>query len=200
MYLDLLSSRHRDELSVEAAAYIGIAMEGAERMRQLVNDLLEYSRVETRAREFRDVDLDHVVARVRDELRLAIDDAGAMVIVRELPTVRADEVQMRQLLMNLIANAVKFRRPETPPVVEISAQDLGNEWLLAVRDNGIGIDPKYADKLFKMFSRLNPRDEYPGTGIGLAICKKIVERHGGRIWVESDGHSGSTFYFTLPKS
>jgi light-regulated signal transduction histidine kinase (bacteriophytochrome) len=167
-------------------------------MRQLVNDLLEYSRVETKGRRFSAVDMSVVATEVRDELRVAINEVEAEVQIDPLPMVFADGSQMKQLLSNLISNAIKFRDGQRP-VVEVSARGSDGAWVFAVKDNGIGIDSRFKDKLFLMFQRLHTRDEYPGTGIGLAIAKKIVERHGGQIWVESDGKSGSTFFFTLPK-
>ena len=174
------------------------AIEGAERMRRLINDLLTYSRVEAQAREFGAVDMRAALEAALEYLRASIEESQAEVYVGELPTVLADEVQMKQLLSNLIANAIKFRGSASP-AVDVSFSERGNELVFSVRDNGIGIEPKHLPSLFRMFQRLHTRDEYPGTGIGLAISKKIVERHGGKIWAESDGVSGSTFLFTLPK-
>ena len=198
MFLSLLKDRYRDQLDERAKGYVDYAVDGAERMRQLVNDLLEYSRVETKGRRFSEVDMNVVATEVKDELMVAIDEVGAEVRIDPLPMVFADGSQMKQLLSNLISNAIKFRDGRRP-VVEMSARGRSGAWVFAVKDNGIGIDPRFKDKLFLMFQRLHTRDEYPGTGIGLAIAKKIVERHGGQIWVESDGKSGSTFFFTLPK-
>ena len=198
IYLDLLAKRHGAELSDAASQYVSAAKDSAERMRQLVRDLLEYSRVETNVSEIEPVDMNAVASLVMEELRIAIGEAGAKVAVGELPTVLADEVQMKQLLSNLIANAIKFRGSASP-AVDVSFSERGNELVFSVRDNGIGIEPKHLPSLFRMFQRLHTREEYPGTGIGLAISKKIVERHGGKIWAESDGVSGSTFLFTLPK-
>jgi light-regulated signal transduction histidine kinase (bacteriophytochrome) len=167
-------------------------------MRQLVNDLLDYSRVETKKQEFVPVDMNKVVEVVIGDLHVPINETKAKVIADRLPTVLADETQMKQVLLNLISNAIKFRSSE-PLKVKVSSLKHGNEFVFAVRDNGIGIDPKYYDNLFKMFQRLHTKDEYPGTGIGLAISKKVVERHGGRIWVESEEGEGSTFFFSLPR-
>jgi two-component system, chemotaxis family, sensor kinase Cph1 len=139
-----------------------------------------------------------VAEAVRSELHLAIAEAGAEVVIDQLPNVRGDEQQLKQLLTNLVANAIKFHEEERPRV-EVSSSARYNEFVFAIRDNGIGIDPQYQDKLFKMFQRLHTKDEYPGTGIGLAISKKIVERHGGRIWFESELGNGATFYFTIPR-
>jgi PAS domain S-box-containing protein len=199
IYMDLLSKKYESELGPQAKEYIGIAKDGAERMRQLINDLLEYSRIDTRRREFLPVDMGHVAAEVTEDLSIAIGEAGAEVIIGDLPTVMADEVQMKQVLTNLVSNAIKFRSGSRL-IVDISVRDGDSEWLFSVQDNGIGIDPRYQDKLFQMFSRLHSRDQYPGTGIGLAIAKKIVERHGGKMWVESDGKHGTTFFFTIPRS
>ncbi len=145
------------------------------------------------------MDMNKVVETVKNNLHVAIQEAGAQVSIEPLPTVLADESQMTQVLQNLISNAIKFRGTEGPKV-EVSARHRGHRWIIAVKDNGIGIDPKYHENIFKMFQRLHTRDKYPGTGIGLAISKKIVERHGGRIWVESEEGKGSTFFFTLPEA
>jgi PAS domain S-box-containing protein len=196
-YLALLKKNYGNELSPKAKEYLSIADDGANRMRQLVNDLLQYSRVETQGREFIRVDMNKVAEAVTNDLHVAISESRAEVIIDKLPTVLADESQMKQLLTNLISNGLKFRSTK-PPQIEVSARCHGNEWIFAVEDNGIGIDAQYHNKLFKMFQRLQNRYEYPGTGIGLAISKKIVERHGGRIWVESESDQGSTFFFSLP--
>jgi PAS domain S-box-containing protein len=197
-YLALLNKKFSDELSPQAKEYMSTVTEGAERMRQLVNDLLQYSRVDTQTKEFSEVDMNSVANEVVQELRLSIDEANAEVVMNEMPTVIGDEAQLKQLLTNLVSNAIKFHNDERSRVV-ITSEERWNEFVLAVRDNGIGIDPQYQDKLFKMFQRLHTRDEYPGTGIGLAIAKKIVERHGGRIWFESELGKGTTFYFTIPR-
>ncbi len=197
LYMDLLERRHGGELSPQAREYMEIARQGAKRMRRLIDDLLLYSRIETNRNDFTDVDMSKVFRSVVDELALAVGEAGAHVEIDPMPVIPADETQMRQLATNLIANAVKFRGDE-PPVIEVTASTVGDVCVFSVKDNGIGIDPRYHANLFKMFYRLHTRDEYPGSGIGLAICKKIVERHGGWIWVDSDGKSGSTFHFTIP--
>ncbi len=197
LYIELLEKRCSSELSPQAREYMQIACQGAERMRQLVNDLLEYSKLEMKRDELVRVDMDRVARVVKDGLALMIRSTGASLIIDPLPAITADEAQMRQLLTNLISNAIKFHGAE-PPVVEVSASTVGDVCVFSVKDNGIGIDPRYQSGLFRMFQRLHSRDQYPGTGIGLAICKKIVERHGGEIWVDSDGKNGSTFYFTIP--
>ena len=196
-FLSLLAKKYGDDLDPKAKEYVSYAIDGAERMRQLIDDLLTYSRVETRGRAFTPIDMNEVVQEVMRELRLLMTEANAELLLEPLPMVMADRTQMKQLLLNIISNAVKFRGDRSPKI-EISARPLDNDWLFSVKDNGIGIDPRYMDRLFQMFQRLHTRDEYPGTGIGLAIAKKIVERHGGRIWVDSELGRGSTFHFTLP--
>lgn len=195
-YTQLLSRRYKGKLDADADEFISYAVDGVERMQRLINDLLEYSRVGRKGREMEEVDLNVVLGEVRDNLKVAIEEAGAVIESEKLPTVKADPVQMAQLFQNLLGNAVKFRA-EAKPLIKISAQKEGSQWCVAVSDNGIGIDPDYAQKIFVIFQRLHNRNQYPGTGIGLAICKKIVERHGGRIWVESMPSQGSTFFFTL---
>ena len=196
-YTQLLARRYGDKLDDDAREFIDFAVDGARRMRALINDLLAYSRVGTRGAEFAPTDCNAVVDQVIADLGAAIEDERAGVTRGDLPTVLADAMQLQQLFQNLIANAIKFHG-ERRPRVAIAAERRGDAWLFSVRDNGIGIDPEYADRIFVIFQRLHSRAEYPGTGIGLAICKKIVERHGGRIWMESAPGQGTTFYFTLP--
>src|SRR5690606_21720054 len=204
-FLQLLQRRYEGQLDETADEYIAYAVDGAKRMQILIQDLLAYSRVGTRGKPFEPVDMNRTVDTVLTDLGPTLQDAGARVHVGRLPTVRADEPQMRQLLQNLIGNAVKFRG-EDPPEVTVSAErmrhvrEYGQEpgWQFAVSDNGIGIAPEHGERIFQIFQRLHTRDEYEGTGIGLAMCKKIVERHGGRIWHESEPGHGTTFYFTLP--
>jgi PAS domain S-box-containing protein len=195
-YVQLLARRYRGRLDQDADEFIAFAVEGASRMKNLITDLLAYSRVGTHAKEFTAVAMEEVLKQVTDSLRLAIEDQGARVTHDPLPSVLGDTTQLGQLLQNLIGNALKFRG-EKPPHVHIGVQKQDEHWLFFVRDNGIGIDPQYAERVFVIFQRLHNRDEYPGTGIGLAICRKIVERHAGRIWVESVPGNGATFYFTL---
>jgi PAS domain S-box-containing protein len=197
-YTQLLARRYRDRLDEDAHEFIGYAVEGVTRMQALINDLLAYSRVGTGSGEARAVELEAVLGRVLRSLEAAVEEAGARVTHDPLPTVRGDEGQLGQLLQNLVGNAIKFRRPDAAPHVHLSAARGDGEWEIAVRDNGIGIEAEFADRIFVIFQRLQPRGEYPGTGIGLAICKKIVERHGGRIWVEGTPGVGTTFRFTLP--
>ncbi|MDW5563772.1 MAG: PAS domain-containing protein [Methanomassiliicoccus sp.] len=196
-YLGLLDKKFGGALPLQAREYMSTAVEGAERMRQLVNDLLLFSRVDSQTKMFTCVDMYKVAETVKDELDLSISESEAQVIIEPLPSLYAEETQMIQLLTNLVSNAIKFRGAEKPRI-EISAISFQHEFIFCVKDNGIGIDPQYADRLFKMFSRLHTKEEYPGTGIGLAICKKIVERHGGRIWFESEPGKGTTFFFAIP--
>jgi light-regulated signal transduction histidine kinase (bacteriophytochrome) len=168
-------------------------------MQRLIEDLLAFSRVGTRDAALVPTDVNDVVDRALRSLKLRIEETGASVTRDALPTVSADAGQLEQVFLNLIGNALKFRRAE-PPHVHVAAQAKDGRWTFSVRDNGIGIDPQYFDRIFVLFKRLHDRSEYPGTGIGLAICKKIVEHHGGRIWVESEPGRGSTFSFTLPAS
>jgi signal transduction histidine kinase len=198
-YTELLEKRYRDRLDSDAREFINFAVDGARRMQRLINDLLEFSRVSTRGKPSELVDANDVLGTVRANLGAAIEDAGALVTHEELPTVMMDPTQLGQLLQNLIGNAIKFRAAQ-PPRVHITAREQTDEWVFAVRDNGIGIEPEYFGRIFVIFQRLHGRTEYPGTGIGLAVCKRIVERHGGRIWVESEPGNGAVFFFTIPKS
>jgi PAS domain S-box-containing protein len=196
-YVQMLDRRYGDKLDGEAKEFIGFAVEGSKRMYALVEDLLTYSRVETSVMPFSKVAMDQVMAVVLNDLREPIEACGASVMVEQLPEVNADFHQMVQLMENLVANAIKFRREE-PPSVQVSSSLVEGEWIFSVKDNGIGIDEEYSDKVFQMFQRLHQRETFPGTGIGLAICKKVVERHGGKIWFESELGRGSTFFFSLP--
>ena len=197
-YTQLLARRYGDRLDDDAREFIGFAVDGVTRMQALINDLLAFSRVGTRGGSFESTDADLVLERVLVNLGPAIEDAGAVVTSDPLPTVIADAGQLGQVFQNLIANAVKFRRPGDTPRVHVSATRTGESWLFSVADNGIGIAPEFAERIFILFQRLHKRDEYPGTGIGLSICKKIVERHGGEIWLESKPGEGTTFRFTIP--
>jgi light-regulated signal transduction histidine kinase (bacteriophytochrome) len=167
-------------------------------MQEMINALLELSRVGTRGEAPAPTDVEAVIERTLKVLKRAIEETEAEVTHDPLPTVMADEAQLAQVFQNLIANAIKFRREGVPPRVHISAEQRGDEWMFSVADNGIGIDPDQAERIFQIFQRLHTREEYEGTGIGLALCKRIVERHGGRIWVASEVGHGSTFTFTLP--
>ena len=228
-YTQLLERRYKDKLDVDANEFIAYAVDGANRMQRLIQDLLAYSRVSSRGRPLTPTDCNAVLGQVRVNLSVAIEENNAIVVHDELPMVMADETQLVQVFQNLIGNAIKFRGKE-PPRIHISAKPMSefqassptpqeqsdsksktsnvepetrnfkqkDAWVFSVRDNGKGIDPEYHERIFVIFQRLEGKGEYPGTGIGLAICKRIIERHNGRIWVESETGKGSTFYFTIP--
>ena len=198
-FVQLLEKRYQGKLDSDADEFIGFIVGGTKRMQQLINDLLTYSRVNTRRAPLSPMKIEDALHSALQNLRYVLDESRGSVTFEEMPSIVADEQQMTQLFQNLIGNALKFQVEEAPRV-EISAALKGNEWVFSVRDNGIGIDPKYKDRIFEIFQRLHTREEYPGTGIGLAIAKKIVERHAGRIWVESEPGKGSTFYFTIPRT
>ncbi|WP_425450226.1 sensor histidine kinase [Virgifigura deserti] len=202
-YCQLLQRRYKEKLDGDAEEFIGFAVEGAARMQRLINDLLAYSRVGTRGKPFEDTDCNDVLDAALSNLQTVVAETRAQIAHDPLPRISGDPVQLTQLFQNLIANAIKFRKPppdEVPVAIQISAVLKDGDWVFSVRDNGIGIDPQYSERIFIIFQRLHDRSEYAGTGIGLAICKKIVERHGGRIWVDSAPGSGSTFYFTIPET
>lgn len=196
-YVQLLAKRYQGKLDQDADEFIHYAVDGAARMQRLITDLLSYSRVGTRGKPFEPTDSYQVLAAALDNLQLAIADNAAFITHDRLPTVTADGSQLTQLFQNLIGNAIKFHST-LPPTIHIGAQQQDNEWLFSVRDNGIGIAPEHFERIFMIFQRLHASAEYPGTGIGLAVCKRIVERHGGRIWIESQPGQGATFFFTLP--
>ena len=196
-YLQLLELRYKGQLDMDADEFIGFAVDGASRMQTLLSDLLAYSRVGTQGKPFESTDCQIVLDQTLANLKVAIEESGAVVTCDGLPTVMADATQLGQVFQNLIGNAIKFRREELPRI-HISTEKRGEEWMVSVRDNGIGIDPQYAERIFLIFQRLHTMEEYSGTGVGLAICRRIVERHGGRIWVEPEQRKGATFYFTLP--
>jgi signal transduction histidine kinase/streptogramin lyase len=197
-YMGLLSRRYQDQLDQDAKEFIGFAMDGSKRMQQLISDLLAYSRVSTQGKPFESTDCEEAFKCVAQNLQIAIEESGATVTHDALPTVMADRIQLERLLQNLVGNAIKYCDKGIVPAVHVSAEQIDGEWTFSIRDNGIGIDPKHFDRIFGIFQRLHTRDQYSGTGIGLAVCKKIVERHKGRIWVESEEGKGSTFFFTLP--
>lgn len=198
-YAQLIVRKYQGNLDAKADKYLGYIMDGATRMQQLIDDLLSFSRVGTRGKPLEPTEGEAVLSQVLDNLQIAIAQSHAVVTHDPLPTIMGDEIQLIQLLQNLISNAIKFRREE-PPKVHVSAEHRENEWIFSVRDNGIGMEPEYFDRIFMIFQRLHSRSEYPGTGIGLAVCKKIVERHRGRIWLESTPGVGTTFYFTIPQT
>jgi len=204
-YVQLLEEELDGSLSEASKEYLFFTRDGAERMDRLIVDLLEYSRIGRRVRPFESIDFNLVCETALAPLRLAIEEAKAVVSVPSeaedgySPTICGDEMELSRVVQNLVGNALKYRSPDHPPVIDISAREEGDEWLFCVADNGIGIEAQYYDRIFQIFQRLHSRDEYEGTGIGLAICKKIIERHKGRIWVDSEPGRGSRFYFTLPK-
>ncbi len=197
-FAGMLRDRYGNQLDEKANQYLGFAIEGAERMQVLVGDLLEYSRVRSKAQEPVSTKADASLGAALANLQESIKESGAKVTHDPLPVVIADGLRLTQVFQNLIANAIKFRRTEATPEVHVGCRRDDKEWVFSVNDNGIGIEPQYADRIFEIFERLHTREEYPGTGVGLAICRKIVERHSGRIWVESEPGKGSTFFFTLP--
>ena len=215
-YVHLLSRRYKGKLDFYADQFIGYALDGANRMQRLINDLLAYSRVDSKGEDFAPTNCEVVFDRALANLKATVEESGAVVSHDPLPTVMANDSQLTQLFQNLIGNAIKFHGEE-PPGVHVSAQriekseirihksqipnpksEIGNAWLFSVQDNGIGIDPEQSERIFMIFQRLHTEADYPGTGIGLSICKKIVEHHGRRIWVDSEPGKGSTFYFTIP--
>ena len=195
-YTQLIARRYKGKLDADADEFIAFAVDGANRMQRLILDLLAYSRVNTAGRQFEPTAMETVLKAALNNLTNAVKESQAIITHDPLPAVMGDDKQLAQLFQNLLSNAVKFGGAQ-PPRIHISAKQADGEWLFSVRDHGIGLDPQYADRIFVIFQRLHTREEYPGTGIGLAICKKIVERHGGRIWVESELGKGATFYFTL---
>ena len=195
-YVELLERRYKDTLDENAREFIQFVVDGALRMKALIADLLAYSRVESRGGVLLPTDLGAVMRDVTRNLSAAIEESGAEITHEALPTVNGDRSQLTQLFQNLVGNAIKYRGAQ-PPRITIQVQNKESLWTFAVRDNGIGIDPQHFDRIFVIFQRLHGSEEYPGTGIGLSIAKRIVERHGGRIWVESNGSEGTTFWFTL---
>ncbi|OJX68269.1 MAG: hypothetical protein BGO92_05535 [Magnetospirillum sp. 64-120] len=199
-FLQLLERRYEDKLDEDGRQFIGFAVDAARRQQAMIQSLLEYSRVGTRGRPFARTEMTKVAALAKENLAMAMAESAAQVEIGDLPTVMADETQMVSLLQNLMGNALKYRRDDVAPVIRLLAQDDGERWVFTVADNGIGIDPQYFDRIFQVFQRLHTREKYGGTGIGLALCRKIVQRHGGEIWVQSQPGQGSSFHFSLPKT
>ncbi|HVS54587.1 MAG TPA: PAS domain-containing protein [Opitutaceae bacterium] len=196
--VQLLKKRYGDQLDARADEFIAHAVDGTKRMQALITDLLAYSRVGTHTHPFAPAECGAVLDEALANLAVAMQESGAVIKRDGLPELVADASQLTQLFQNLIGNAIKFRAEGRAPEIAVSARREGAEWWFAVADNGIGIEPQYYERVFRVFQRLHTRSRYPGTGIGLAICKKIVERHGGRIWIESQPGAGTTFFFTLP--
>ncbi|WP_250031313.1 sensor histidine kinase [Paractinoplanes maris] len=196
-FCQLLKRRYGGQLDERADQYIGFAVDGAERMQRLINDLLAFSRIGRITTAFKRVELSHVLPEVKSQLALRAGDE-AEISWDELPAVEGEEPLITTLFVNLIGNSLKFRRPDVPPVIRVTAERDGDEWKINVRDNGIGIEREFAEKVFVIFQRLHPRDAYEGTGIGLAIVKKIVEYQGGRIWLDLDVEQGASVWFTIP--
>ena len=196
-FLTLLSRRYGDKLDDSARQYIDYAVEGATRMQDLLDGLLEYSRVQTRGEPFSDFDLTEAAEAAVNNLTVLIEETGAEITIGPLATVKGDKTQLMQVFQNLIANAIKFCK-ESPPIINIIATQEEDGWSTAVTDQGIGINPKNFERVFQIFQRLHPRQEYAGTGVGLAVCKRILERHNGSISVHSEAGKGATFTFKLP--
>lgn len=196
-YVQLLEKRYKGKLDPDADEFIGYVVEGTIRMKQLLNDLLNYSRMSTRNRPLKTVESETVLETALQNLKVVLEETKGTVTHDPLPIIIADQPQMVQLFQNLIGNGLKFHGSD-PPLIHVSAKQEGTNWIFSVQDNGMGMDPQHFEKIFVIFQRLHTRDKYPGTGIGLAIAKKIVEQHGGRIWVESEEEKGSTFYFSIP--
>jgi light-regulated signal transduction histidine kinase (bacteriophytochrome) len=196
-FLQLLQRRYEHQLDSDAHEFIQFAVDGATRMQEMVNDLLAYSRIERKTGKFEDVNTEDILKQITFDSRLLIEENNADISYDNLPVVRADYPQMVQVFQNLLSNSIKYNDQERPKI-HISAEKRDNDWVFKVEDNGIGIDPKHGERVFKIFQRLHARDEYDGTGIGLAIVKRIIERHGGVIWYDSQPGQGATFYFNIP--
>jgi len=199
-YTQLLAKRYDGQLDEDAREFIHYAVDGADRMQHLIHDLLSYSRVATHGDHFAPVDTQAVLAAAIANLQIAIQESGAVVTHGPLPVLNGDRSQLMRVFQNLIANAIKFRKGDEPPSVHVSCERRDGHWCFAVQDNGIGIDRQYFERIFVIFQRLHTREEYPGTGLGLALCQRIVVRHGGEMWVESEVGQGTTFFFTIPSA
>jgi two-component system, chemotaxis family, sensor kinase Cph1 len=199
-YVQLLEMRYGEELDQDAIEFIGFAVEGVNQMQTLIDDVLIYSKVDILGIEWGLTPLETALNRALSHLRSRISETEAIVTFDPMPTIVADSTQLTQLFQNLIANAIKFRKPDQTPLIHISVNRQEDDWLFSIADNGIGIDPQFFDRIFVIFQRLHTRDEYPGSGMGLTICKKIVECHRGKIWLTSTPGQGATFSFTIPVS
>jgi light-regulated signal transduction histidine kinase (bacteriophytochrome) len=198
-YTQLLAKRYKGRLDADADEFIAYAVDGSNRMQVLIHNLLAYSRAGTNGEVLRQISSESSLKEALANLRATIEESGAVVTHDSLPAIRTDDRQLAQVFQNLIGNAIKYRSAEIPHVHVSATKNGGNEWIFSVRDNGLGIDPQYFDRIFILFQRLHGPTEFKGTGIGLAICKKMLARLGGRIWVESQPEKGSTFYFALPE-
>lgn len=198
-YTQLLQRRYSHKLDDDAQQFMHYITEGVHRMHKIINDLFEYSHIRTHESDFQEVDCNEVINEVLKKLENEITESKAKIIYEKLPSIRAVKSNIVQVFQNLLGNAIKFRSPHRPLEIKITCEEKPNEWLFSFQDNGIGFDPKYSEKVFEIFKRLNKREQYPGSGMGLAICKNIVERHGGKIWVEPVPDQGATFYFTIKK-
>jgi light-regulated signal transduction histidine kinase (bacteriophytochrome) len=198
-YTQLLAKRYKGRLDSDADQFIAYAVDGSNRMQGLIQDLLAYSRAGTNGRTLHEISSEKALKEALSNLGATIQESGALVTHDLLPHITSDDTQLVQIFQNLVGNAIKYRRAEAPHVHVSATKNGGKEWIFSVRDNGLGIDPQYFERIFVLFQRLHGREEFKGTGIGLAICKKILERLGGRIWVESQPEQGSIFYFSLPE-
>src|ERR1700676_4679373 len=198
-YTQLLAKRYKGRLDSDADKFIAYAVDGSSRMQGLIQDLLTYSRAGTNGKELHEISSENALKQALTNLRATIEESGAVVTHDSLPAITTDDTQLAQVFQNLVGNAIKYRSAEAPRVHISAKKNGGNEWIFSVRDNGLGIDPQYFERIFILFHRLRRPREFKGTGIGLAICKKMLERLGGRIWVESQPEKGSTFYFALPE-
>lgn len=198
-FTQLLERRYGGKLDSDADEFIEYVVEAAQRMQQMINDLLDYSRIMTKVKEFEEINSEDILEEVIKSLKTTIDENNAVITHDKLPTVIADKGQLLRVFQNLIVNAIKFKKPDEPPRVHIACRkdEENNEYVFSVTDNGIGIEEQYFDRIFTIFQRLHTRDEYQGTGIGLSLVRRIVERHGGYMWVESEFGVGSTFYFSI---
>ncbi|MCC7551913.1 MAG: PAS domain-containing protein, partial [Methanobacterium sp.] len=197
-FLQLLQRRYENQLDSDADEFIHFAVDGATRMQELINDLLTYSRVGRKTGKIEDVDSEALIEQILFDSKVLIEETNTSITYNDLPLIRADYTQMAQVFQNLIGNAIKYQE-NAYPEIHITAKKNGKDWIFKVEDNGIGIDPKHGERVFRIFQRLHGRDEYEGTGIGLAIVKRIIEQHGGMIWYESAPGKGSKFYFTIPQ-
>ena len=198
-FLRLLEIENKGKLSPKSQEYMAFATNGARRMTELVDDLLEYSKIGASNKERERVDLNEIVNKTLINLKIAIEESSAHITFDLLPQVTGNSIQLAQLFQNLLANAIKYHQKDLKPEIHTSVQKRGGDWLFCMKDNGIGFEMCYADVIFDQFRRLHGKSEYPGSGLGLATCKRIVQQHGGRIWAESEPGKGSSFYFTIPQ-